>query len=162
MWQTLPAEQQRKWKDWLPVTQSTHQHIFTSTVSLLVIRSWISSQVFLLYCADWRYEKLSHEKRKRKSNFQKHFLLSTRQLNVQGYLFVLKHKFIKNWKQQLKQQLQKNKMNIETIISGKQKVTENKKKLSEKQKNKRIKLSNFNQTSFNAHQATWLLVHLSQ
>lgn len=35
--------------------------------------------------------------------------------------------------QQLKQQLQKNKMNIETIISGKQKVTENK-KLSEKQK----------------------------
>lgn len=36
--------------------------------------------------------------------------------------------------QQLKQQLQKNKMNIETIISGKQKVTENKKKLSEKQK----------------------------
>lgn len=52
-------------------------------------------------------------------------------------------------------------MNIETIISGKQKVTENK-KLSEKQKNKRIKLSNFNQTSFNAHQATWLLVHLSQ
>lgn len=82
--------------------------------------------------------------------------------NVQGYLFVLKHKFIKNWKQQLKQQLQKNKMNIETIISGKQKVTENKKKLSEKQKNKHIKLSNFNQTSFNAHQATWLLVHLSQ
>lgn len=53
-------------------------------------------------------------------------------------------------------------MNIETIISGKQKVTENKKKLSEKQKNKRIKLSNFNQTSFNAHQATWLLVHLNQ
>lgn len=53
-------------------------------------------------------------------------------------------------------------MNIETIISGKQKVTENKKKLSEKQKKKRIKLSNFNQTSFNAHQATWLLVHLSQ
>lgn len=51
---------------------------------------------------------------------------------------------------------------METIISGKQKVTENKKNLSEKQKIN-IKLSNFNQTaSFNTHQVTWLLVHLSQ